>query len=224
MLLGPIYYKEYLKIRWPWLTLLVLNGLLMAYIFIDTRRLFILDHAEIVWYRVMHLNQIYYTHMKYAPLITGLLLAGIQYLPEMVAERLRLSLHLPVSPHRLILAHILVGLTAALLIILVNVTGLALITARIFPVEAVATALWTIVPWCMAGLTAYLGLTLALLEPTYRLKVYHLVVAAGVAGLYLLPATPGGYSPSMPILAVPLLLLIPAVLLPAYRFRYRRVS
>ena len=73
-------------------------------------------------------------------------------------------------------------------------------------------------------LTAYLGLTLALLEPTYRLKAYHLAVAAGVAGLFLLPATPGGYSPITPILAVPLLLLIPAVLLPAYRFRYRRVS
>jgi hypothetical protein len=177
MLLGPIYYKEFIKIRWPWSALMALNGLLMAYILIDTRRLFILDHAEIVWYRVIHLNHLYYVIMKYAPLITGLLLAAIQYLPEMVAERLRLSLHLPVSPHRLILAHILVGLTAASLVIVLDLASLTLITARFFPLETVVTALLTALPWCLAGLTAYLGATLGLLEPTYRLKFFKEVAA-----------------------------------------------
>ena len=123
MLLKPIYYKEFLKIRWLWLTLVAFNGLLMVYIYIETRRLFVLDHAEIVWYRVMHLSQIHYALMKYVPLITSLLLAAIQYLPEMVGERLRLALHLPVSPHRLIMAHVLVGLTAVGLIIALNLGG-----------------------------------------------------------------------------------------------------
>ncbi len=41
----------------------------------------------------------------------------IQYLPEMSQERLRLSLHLPVSPHRLIIGHVLIGLSAVTLII-----------------------------------------------------------------------------------------------------------
>lgn len=224
MLLGPIYYKEYLKVRWPWMTLLILNSLLMAYVFIETRRLFVLDHAELVWYRVMHLNQIYYSLFKYAPVITGLLLSGFQYLPEMINERLRLSLHLPVSPHRLILAHLLVGLTALSLVVFLDMGALALISARYFPVEAVAMALWTALPWCLAGMAAYLGVTLGLLEPNYRLRVANLIVAAGVAGLFLLPVTPGGYRQCLPVLVVPLLLLIPAVLLPAYRFRYRKAS
>jgi hypothetical protein len=224
MLLKPIYYKEFLKIRWLWLTLVALNGLLMAYLFVETRRLFVLDHAEIVWYRVMHLNQIHYSLLKYAPVITGLLLAAIQYLPEMVGERLRLSLHLPVSPHRLVMAHVLVGLTALGVVIALDLSALALITARFFPAEAVAVALWTALPWCLAGVAAYLGVTLALLEPGYRLKLFNLAIAAGVAGLFLRPAEPGGYYFQLANLALPLLLLIPAVLLPAYRFRYRRVS
>jgi hypothetical protein len=224
MLLKPIYFKEFLKIRWLWLTLVALNGLIMAYIYVETRRLFVLDHAEIVWYRVMHLSQIHYSLLKYAPVITGLLLAAIQYLPEMVGERLRLSLHLPVSPHRLIMAHVLVGLTALGLVIALDLSALSLITARFFPAEAVATALWTALPWCLAGVAAYLGVTLALLEPGYRLKLFNLAVAAGVAGLFLLSAAPGGYLFQLAHLAPFLLLLIPAVLLPAYRFRYRRVS
>lgn len=201
-----------------------LNAVLMAYIYVETRRLFVLDHAEIVWYRIMHLGQIHYHHLKYIPAITGLLLAAIQYLPEMVGERLRLSLHLPVSPHRLIMAHVLVGLSAVGLIIGLDIAALATITAIYFPSEAVTVAILTALPWGMAGLATYLGLTLALLEPRFRLKLFNLTVASGVTGLFLYPAEPGGYASLVSDLALPLLLLIPAVLLPAYRFRYRRVS
>jgi hypothetical protein len=34
------------------MTLMALNALLMVYIYIETHRLFALDHAEVVWYRV----------------------------------------------------------------------------------------------------------------------------------------------------------------------------
>ena len=85
-------------------------------------------------------------------------------------------------------------------------------------------ALWTALPWHMAGLATYAGVTLALLEPGFRLKIFNLAIAAGVAGLFLYPAEPGGYVYLFIDLALPLMLLIPAVLLPAYRFRYRRVS
>ena len=224
MLLKPIYYKEFLKIRWLWLTLMALNALLMAYIYVETRRLFALDHAEIVWYRVMHLGQIHYSHLKYIPAITGLLLAAIQYLPEMTGERLRLSLHLPVSPHRLVMAHVLVGLTALGMAMVLDMTALAMITERFFPREAVAVAIWTALPWHMAGLATYAGVTLALLEPGFRPKIFNLAIAAGVAGLFLYRTEPGGYRYLFMDLALPLMLLVPAVLLPAYRFRYRRVS
>jgi hypothetical protein len=223
-LIRSIFFKEYLKIRWPWLTLIILNALLMVYIFVETRHLFIMDHAEIVWYRVLHLGQIHFDHMKYAPLITGLLLACIQYLPEMGGERLRLTLHLPVSPHRLIMAHILVGLTALALVITLNLAGLSIVTARFFPAEGVYTALLTALPWCMAGVAAYLGVTLGLLEPGFKVKLFNLALTAGMAGLFLYPADPGGYRPVLLQLGLPLLSMIPTVLLPAYRFRYRKVT
>jgi hypothetical protein len=223
-MLGSILYKEYLKIRWPLLTLIMLNGLLNAVVFIDTRHLFMMDHAEMVWYRVMHLGQIHYDHLKYAPAVSGLLIAFFQYLPEMLGERLRLSLHLPVSPHRLIFSHIVVGLKAVGSVILLNLAALALGTAHYFPPEAVSVSLLTAVPWGLAGMAAYLGLTLVMLEPSFRLKLFNAAVAAGIVGIYLHPADPGGYRPLLLYLLLPMLLMIPAVLLPAYHFRYRRVA
>lgn len=223
-MIKSIFYKELLKIRWPLLTLIGLNIALMAYIYVDARHLFAMDHAEIVWYRVMHLGQVHYEILKYAPLLTGTLLGCMQYLPEMVGERLRLSLHLPVSTHRLILAHVLVGLTAVGLTVGLDLIALALITARYFPMEAVTTAFWTALPWCLAGLAAYMGVTLGLLDPGFKHKIFNMVIAAGAAGLFLYPAEPGGYNHALIILWAPLLLMIPAVLLPAYRFRFRRAT
>lgn len=223
-MLKPIYYKEFLKIRWLWLTLLAANALLMAYIFVETRQAFTLDHAEIVWYRVMHLGRIHYGLLQYAPLLTGILTACIQYLPEMTCERLRLSLHLPVSPHRLILAHVLVGLTAVGTAVALDLAALALITARFFPAEAVNAALLTSLPWGFAGLTAYLGVTLGLLEPNYKRKIFNMAVAAGIVALFLHRADQGAYSRALIFIWVPVVLMIPAVLLPAYHFRFRRVS
>lgn len=221
-MLRAILFKEYLKIRRPWLTLFILNGLLMAYIYIDTRHVFALDHAEIVWYRAFHLGRIYYEQLKYAPAATGLLIACIQYLPEMARERLRLSLHLPVSPHRLIIGHLLIGLSAVTLIIALDLCLLARITASYFPAEAVSSALLTALPWGFSGLASYLGVTLALLEPSSRLKLFNLAIATGIVALFLYPADPGGYRYTLPPLGLSILLMIPAVLLPAYRFRFRR--
>ena len=98
--------------------------------------LFILDHAEIVWYRVLYLDQIHYAPMRFIPLFSGLLLGFAQFLPEMNAERMRLSLHLPLSSYLVMLGHLCVGLLAVLLTLCLDFGLLVLITARYFPWEA----------------------------------------------------------------------------------------
>jgi hypothetical protein len=223
-MIGSIFFKEFIKIRWKWLTLVAANALLMGYVAMETRGLFVADHSEIVWYRTMQLGLVYYGELKYVPVIVGLLLACVQYLPETAGERLRLSLHLPVSPHMVVLAHIWVGCTAVGLIVAFDLVALAAITARYFPPESVAMALSTALPWGIAGFVAYLGGALALLEPSYRHGIFNLAVAAGVCALFLRSSDPGGYGPALPWLASSVPLMIPAVLLPAYRFRFRRTD
>ncbi|MCK5099447.1 MAG: hypothetical protein KAR45_15170 [Desulfobacteraceae bacterium] len=223
-MLKPIFFKEFEKIRWSWLTLLALNGLLVALIYIDTRQLFIMDHAEIVWYRVIQLDDIFYSNLKYAPVFTGLLLACVQFIPEMAGERLRLSLHLPISPHLLILGHVLVGLIATGIILFLDMAVLIYIVSLFFPIEVVNNVLFTALPWIITGFAAYLGVTLTLLEPKFKLKAFNLGITFGVVGFFLQSSKPGAYLLILPVLICIVLLMVPAVFLPAYRFRYRSDS
>lgn len=219
-----IFRKEFFKIRLLTLLTLAVHICILLYIYVSTRRLFILDHPEVVWYRVLHLGQIHYGLLKYIPLLSGILIACFQFLPEMWGERFRLCLHLPVPPAFVALAHLLVGMTVYCAMVLTDLSGLGLITGLFFPWPGIKVSLLTALPWVMAGAGAYLGMALTLLEPDFRLKAVNLIIGTGVTGLYLQPADPGAYGPSLILLIVPLALMMPAVLLPVFRFRYRRVG
>lgn len=223
-MIRSIFLKEFFKIRWLMLLVILANAAVCIYILINTRRLFVLDHPEVVWYRVLHLGQINYQDFKFLPLISGITVAFIQYLPEMWQQRLRLSLHLPVSIQAQVFMHIAIGLAAFCMAMLPDAAALAWMTLHYFPAETLQTVVITVLPWFLAGIAAYLGGTLALLEPNLKRKALNLTVAAGVSGLYLRWAEPGQYTQSIWLLIMPLILLAVSVLLPAYRFRYRRIN
>ncbi len=223
-MLKAIFLKEYWKMRRPWLALCIVNVICMAYIFINTRQLFTIDKAEMVWYQVLHLSQLPSTPFKYIPAFVGMIISCVQYFPEMRDGRLRLALHLPISPHRLILAHLFVGLVALSGLLIPDLIVLFFISNLYFPVEIGIITLQTATPWVCAGFAAYIGGALVLLEPGLKLRIVNVGITAGVTGLFLFPSAPGGYNHILPVLLFPLLLMIPSVLLPAYHFRFRRVS
>jgi hypothetical protein len=45
-----------------------------------------------------------------------------------------------------------------------------------------------------------------------------------MAGCYLINVQPGAFGPSLAALIVPLALMMPAVMVPVFRFRYRRMA
>lgn len=217
-----IFLKEFYKIRWFWIMILLLNAMVCLYMFISTRRLFILDHPEVVWYRVLQLGHIPFDQLRYIPVFSGILIACAQYLPEMWGERLRLSLHLPIPPHLLMLIHLGVGLVAYGLIILVDMGALWWTTGLYFPRESTTTCLLTASPWIIAGVAGYLGGMLALLEPCYRQKMVHLTLTLGTCALFLEVQMPGSYAAVLaPLTLFPVLMTL-CVMLPVYRFRYRK--
>ncbi len=222
-MLKALLLKEFVKLRAFWIVALVFNMCMLGYVYITMNGLFRLDHAEVVWYRVIHLGQLYYSSLTYVPALTGLFMAAVQFFPEMRNQRFRISLHLPIAPHLIVMGHVFVGFLAVAVILLIDLAGLGLMTHTRFPGEVVARALTTAAPWMLAGLSTYLGATLVLLEPTWKIRMLNFAVAAGMTGLFLRGGVPGAYGPILPILCAALLIYTPSVLLPAYRFRYRRV-
>ncbi len=162
--------------------------------------------------------KIYPAFIRYSDCLFSILAGNVG------GERFRLSLHLPVSPALVALAHLLVGMTVYCALALADLWGIGLIAGLFFPWQGIKISLLTTLPWTMAGAGAYLGMALALLEPDFRLKAVNLIIGAGVTGLYLQNVDPGAYGPSLGLLIVPVVLMMPAVLLPVFRFRYRRVG
>ncbi len=219
-----VFFKERVKTG-PCMLMLSAGSLLfLGWLWLDIRRLFLLDHPEIVWYRVMDLGQIPHDSLTLVPVLCACVFCCFQFLPEMRDGRLRISLHLPCGTAPLVLAHLLYGLCFLALLYGLLGLGLVLILRTFFPPESVIRALLVSLPWFLAGLYAYLCTAHVLLEPGRRARLLGLQLGVGLCTPLLLKTTPGSLVPLLPFLVAGLPLLLVGLLLPALHFRYRRAD
>ncbi|MBQ3058859.1 MAG: hypothetical protein IJD16_00880 [Desulfovibrio sp.] len=223
-ILAGIFFKECIKTRLCMLVLTLISLTYMAWIWLGVHRLFLLDHPEIVWYRVMDLGQIPYGALAVLPVVCACIFCCCQFLPEMRDERLRISLHLPCGMAQLMLAHFFFGLLFLALLYLLDGLLLTLMLQRHFPQEAVHTAHLTSLPWFLAGFFAYLCTAYAILEPQRRSRLVGVLLGLGLCAPLLLTTAPGALAPALPWFALLLPLLLAGLLLPSMNFRHRRVQ
>lgn len=219
-----VWYKEAIKTRACTLILLLLSLIFMGWIWLGVNRLFLLDHPEIVWYRVMDLGQIPYSALTFFPVACACVFCVCQFLPEMRDERLRISLHLPCGMAPLMLAHLLFGMAFLAVLFLMDSLLLILMMGRFFPHEAVREALHTCLPWFLAGFYAYLCTAYAILEPQKRAKLMGVILGVGFCAPLLDKAVPGSLVPALPYFFFLLPVLLAGLLLPSMNFRHRRVQ
>ncbi|MFW5679498.1 MAG: hypothetical protein ACOC3D_04485 [Pseudomonadota bacterium] len=212
-------YKEWLKLRPAFLALLAANAAFSLWLFVAIGARFRNEHAEMLFYQANHIGTLFYDPLRYVPLFTGIALGVAQFLPEITRGRLRLSMHLPVGLSSLVLQHLAIGLGFLLVILALDTAALALTIATFFPGAFVASALATAAPWLLAGVAGYLGTALVMLEPTRRFRATNLFVAGTIVWLCHLSDQYGAYERVLPGLALLVALLVPATLLPAFRYR-----
>ena len=170
-MLISVFYKEVIKTRFLMLMLLMFNLCYLVWNFVAMRRLFTLDHSEVVWYRVMNLGQIPYADMAFIPILTAVFFCCFQFLQEMRDARIRISLHTPCDSSTMVLLHALFGIIFLLTIFFIDGFVLLAMIAYYFPMEMTYTAFLTILPWFLAGLFVYLGGAFVLLEPQLKRKI-----------------------------------------------------
>lgn len=214
-----LWFKEWIKLR-PWLVLLLIGHLAFAvWFFLSMRHEFRVEHAEMIFYQASRIGHLFYEDMRYLPLVTGALLGVAQFLPEVNRGRLRLAMHLPVSLGALIAGHLAIGLAALLALLALDLGVLALTVGLFFPGAFVASAVATALPWMLAGVAAYLGAALVLLEPVRWRQAVNFVVVGGVVWLHHLSNSYGAYDLALPGLVALTAFIAPATLLAATRFR-----
>ncbi|PLW76612.1 hypothetical protein [Cohaesibacter celericrescens] len=219
-MLKSVFLKEWLKIRWIWLLALIINLCALGYLLLTVRHQFKVEHSEMIWYWVFELRRLLFDAIKYVPLLTGAMIAVAQFLPEMISNRFRLSLHLPIRADVLVWSWVGFGALMGGLIMVVYAVGLYFIISGWFPEEAAVSAVLTAAPWLLAGWVAYFGVTLIMMEPHAPHKVFYMALSLAFIGLLYQEKGYQEYDEALPVLACMAALFVLTVILPAHRYRH----
>jgi membrane protein len=155
----------------------------------------------------------------YIPLIIGILLAIVQFVPEIQQSRLKLTLHLPYPHYRIIAVMLLYGILVLLVCFVFNFIFMSVYFIGILAGELVKHILMTALTWYIAGFTGYLLTAWICLEPTWKRRILNIVIAVCVLRVFFLSAVPEAYNSFLPVLIGYTSLTVLLSMLSVYRFK-----
>ena len=115
---------------------------------------------------------------------------------------LKLTLHLPYSQLRMVMLMLLYGLLVLLVCFGFNYVLMGFYLQGILASELVRHILLTAAPWYLAGIAGYLLVSWICLEPSWKRRIFNLIVAVLVLRIFFLSTTPEAYNGFLPWLAV----------------------
>ena len=166
----------------------------MGYALLQLQRVIGFKGVGHLWEILLSRDTVFIEVLTYVPLVIGLLMAVVQFVPEMQQKRLKLTLHLPFPQRRMITLMLGAGLVQVLGVFLLNYVVLWIYLQSILAPELVSRILLTALPWYLCGLTGYLLAAWICLEPTWYRRIVNLLIAAGVIRIFYLGTTPEAYN------------------------------
>lgn len=218
-MIKAIFYKEWIKMRWFCLVAALFLAGFTAYALLRVQRVITFKGAAHIWEVMLEKEVVFIDILQYLPVLLGVLLALVQFIPEMTHKRLKLTLHLPFPQRKMILLMMGVGLAALAVLSAVQAFVLWCYFHTLLAPELVSRILLTSLPWYLAGLALYPLAAWVCLEPTWRRRVADILVVVGVCRLFFLSETPQAYDGMLPWLLALLLCVLFFPLLSVYRFK-----
>ena len=218
-MIKAIFYKEWIKMRWFCLVAALFLAGFTAYALLRVQRVITFKGAAHIWEVMLEKEVVFIDILQYLPVLLGVLLALVQFIPEMTHKRLKLTLHLPFPQRKMILLMMGVGLAALAVLSAVQAFVLWCYFHTLLAPELVSRILLTSLPWYLAGLALYPLAAWVCLEPTWRRRVADILVAVGVCRLFFLSETPQAYDGMLPWLLALLLCVLFFPLLSVSRFK-----
>lgn len=193
-LFKALSYKEWVKTRKFVFVVLLLLAAVTVYAYIDVTYSIRVNEAVNVWYGFIFQGMSVSGLMMYLMPLSGIAMAIVQFVPEMTNKRLKLTLHLPASETRLVSAMLLFGYGVLLVLYLASMGLLSLLVGRILPAEVICMMVSQLLPWAMAGLTGY-GFTVWIcVEPSWKQRLFNMLISLGLLAVFFVSLYPGTYS------------------------------
>ena len=150
-----IFYKEWIKTRRYFPIALIVSVIFIIYALLGIQRVINFRGVAHLWEILLSRDVVFIETLTYIPLLAGLLLAIVQFVPEMQQKRLKLTLHLPYPQNRMLMLMLIAGLSELTVIYLINYLILYAYLQNILAPELTDRILLTSLPWYIGGITAY---------------------------------------------------------------------
>ena len=214
-----LLYKEWIKLKWVLLILLGISVFTYGKIFLGLGSAIEVKGAYHLWSVVVFKQSMVYRGVKYILPFAGIVIAVAQFFPETRRRRLRLLFHLPVDHNKSLCFMLFTGLACLFILILISLGFLLGMMSLYFPDEVVKSSIITSVPWFFSGIPAYLGVSLAIVEPASWRRVVYACAAFSMVQLLFMGSQINGYEHSFWKYFLLEAFYLFTILLPAFRFK-----
>ena len=168
-----IFYKEWIKTRWYFLLAVITTLGFTGYCMLRINRVVEMKGAAHVWEVMLQRDAIFIEMLQYIPLIAGVLMAVVQFVPEMQRKCLKLTLHLPYPELKMTGNMLFSGLVLLLVCFASNFLLMEIYLSGVLAHELKNHILLTALTWYLAGISGYLLVAWICLEPANLLSVAH---------------------------------------------------
>lgn len=182
-MLKAVLYKEWFKTRKVVLAILIVFVCFTGYDFLALGKNAELRGWGFLWKFVVGKNSVMIENLRMLPLIAGIVLGMVQFLPEMSRKRIKLTLHLPCPEWQSVAAMQGYGIAVLLALFALQTIGIAAFMSHYMVYDLVLRIVVTMLTWYAAGLCAYLWTATVILEPSWKFRAWEMVIAAGMLGL-----------------------------------------
>lgn len=218
-MLKAIAFKEWLKIRWTFLAMVVVCIGMTVNIALDLGHLMTMERPMNVWSYVILMQYPFYNSLRYIPLLVGCAIAVAQFMPEVIQSRLKLSLHLPLGENQVLLWMAGYGGCVVAGLLLLEMLAMVGVTLAYFPKEVMQSMVLTMAPWFLAGLGGYFLTAAIVVEPRWVRRVLLILLAYGFLDALVLRVAIKAYAPSFLWFVLLAVLTTIGVVLSGHRFR-----
>ncbi len=216
-----LFYKEWIKTRLGFICSLLASIGVVFYIFLVVENKMTLVGAKNYTMNVLYNNPpiIYYSLLRYIPILIAVCVGVLQYMPEVAQKRIRLTLHLPVDNNRLFLCMVAFGVTLITIAYIVIFTFFCWKNHSLFPTEVTYPVEMTAMAWFLAGYIVYNFIAMVAMEPNRIRQVFYALIGLILSTLYFheIPYH-GAYADSLPVLTVLAVVSFPLMLFSGFRF------
>ena len=207
-MLHAILLKEWIKLKRFWFLIFIINFCFTIYALLTMNRIVNFRGVTHLWEILLLKEVVFINILQYLPLLTGMLAGIVQFVPEMQQKRLKLTLHMPFSQRRMVMAMTGFGLAGIILIFILQYSLLSVYLYPILATELVNRILLTALPWFLAGITAYICTVWICIEPTGKYRIIYSLIAIGALRIFFLSDTPQAYDSMLPLLILFILCIL----------------